>query len=89
MFKLVTGIVHALYLLMITLYMILAQFSVSSPDETPRNYDLFFFLIITVLILIGFSWVLNYKLGKIWLLIISVLAIPFIFQFAFYLWLQS
>lgn len=44
MFKLVTGIVHALYLLMITLYMILAQFSVSSPDETPRNYDLFFFL---------------------------------------------
>lgn len=88
MFKLVTGVVHTLYLLIITFFMIFGQFSISSPDTTPRNYDLFYFLMISVLAVTGFLWWLNVKLGKVWLLIVSAIAIPFIFQFAMYLWIE-
>ncbi|MEK4563329.1 hypothetical protein MKX54_01380 [Alkalihalobacillus sp. FSL R5-0424] len=84
MFKGLVIAVHSLYLLAITIIMIGAHFSVAAPD-TERNYGILYALVMIVMLIIGLSCWLNLKVRKIWIFILSVIAIPLLFQYAIHL----
>lgn len=84
MFKFFTIFIHCLYLLAITVIMVGAEFSVAAPD-TERNYGVLYILVLLVMLIIAFSWCLNLRLRRVWILLISFVAIPFIFQYAIHL----